>query len=334
MRPAYRAKEEKSPPPFLPGNRWVFRWTPRTRSFQLAFRWLPALTILAVLNCSAQIAPSTTLGDFGDSAQSDATPLPDSPGTMWNAMLTPPSLSLESNDQNPGPFNTSQTKQNGKPGQTPCTPRQRKHDYPRFRRDPCDPYRPFVEGSVPPLTSKDKAYLAIHDVTDPFNLLTIVGTSAFTIGINSHTAFGPGMRGFGYNVGTSFSQDVTGEFIGTYVVDSVFREDPRYFRMPNARPWRRLAHAISHLAVAQGDNGKPIPNYSNFIAAAAGAEIANLYVPGLATNGASTAERIITGIVTEPVGNIVAEFLPDIASHIHVHVVVLQRYLNQISAQQ
>jgi hypothetical protein len=186
---------------------------------------------------------------------------------------------------------------------------------------------------VPPLTSSEKGYLAIHDVTDPFNLMTIAATSAFTIGINSHTAFGPGMRGFGYNVGTSLGQDVTGEFISTFAVCSLTHEDPRYFRMPNAKVFRRLVHAIGHIVVAQGDNGKPMPNYANLISAVAGAEIANQYVPGLATDAASTTERIFTGFLTEPIGNIIAEFLPDIAARIHVHILVVQRLLNKISAQ-
>ena len=187
--------------------------------------------------------------------------------------------------------------------------------------------------AVPPLTVGEKAHLALRDITDPFNLLTIAGTSAITIGADSHSAFGPGMRGYGYNVGTSLGQDVTGEFIGTFAVCSIFRQDPRYFRMPNHRWPRRLLHAVDHIVVAQGDNGKRIPNYSNLITAAASAEISNLYVPGLATDGASTTKRIFSGFLTEPIGTIVAEFLPDFASRIHVRVVVVQRYLNQISAQ-
>ena len=183
------------------------------------------------------------------------------------------------------------------------------------------------------MTRAEKGYLAIHDVLDPFNLLTIGGTSAVTIGSDADTAYGPGMRGFGLNVGTSLAQDVTGETISTFAVCSLLHQDPRYFRMPGHKPFRRFVHAISHIVIAQGDNGRPMPNYANFITAVAASEIANLYVPGLATDQASTTERIFTGFLTEPIGPLIAEFLPDIASRIHIRVVVVQRLLNQISAQ-
>jgi len=323
MRPACPAHEGKSPPPFPPGNRRANPVRAKTPPRNRPYRWIPALALFAALHSSAQTAPATS---------TETASLPDSPGTTWS--LTP-AASPDIDDQNPA---TPDTTQPG-PGQRrrhppkPCSPQAHWRDYPRFRRDPCDPYRPFVETTVKPLTPSQKGYLAIRDFTDPFNLITVVGTSAFTIGINSHTAYGPGMRGFGYNVGTSLSQDATGEAIGTFAVCSLFHQDPRYFRMPNARFLRRLGHAIAHIAVAQGDNGRPMPNYSNFIAGAAGAEIANLYVPGLATDAASTTERIFTGFLTEPVGNIIAEFLPDVAARIHIHVVVVQRLLNNISAQ-
>ena len=192
-----------------------------------------------------------------------------------------------------------------------------------------DAGKPYV-----PLSTRQKGYLAFHDVIDPFNLLTVVANSAFTIGINSHTAFGPGMHGFGLNISTSLLQDATGEAIGTFGVCSIFHQDPRYFRMPKAKPLRRVAHVLSHVVVAQGDNGKPMLNYENLIVYPASAEIANLYVPGVAGNGPSTVKRFVTGLATEPIGNFIAEFLPDVARHIHVNIVIVQQILNQISAGQ
>jgi hypothetical protein len=175
--------------------------------------------------------------------------------------------------------------------------------------------------------------MAIRDIKDPFNLLTIAGSSAYFIATTPHNPYGPGMRGFGYNAGVDLSLDVMGETIGTYLVCSAFHEDPRYFRMSHASIPRRVLHAVAHVAIAQSDDGGTIPNYSNFITSAALSEIANTYVPGLATDGASTAERIFSGFLTEPIGTLIAEFLPDVASHIHVRIVLMQKILNQISAQ-
>ena len=64
------------------------------------------------------------------------------------------------------------------------------------------------------------------------------------------------------------------------------------------------------------------------------AEISNLYVPGVNGNGPSTAARIMTGYATEPVDNLITEFLPDVASHIHVHDIFVQRILNKMATGQ
>jgi len=324
MRPAYPGNEAKSgsPPPSGNHRRWLACW-------------IAAIALVAVSHAYAQGTLSEPSGLQLEFAPAQPTTLPDSPGTVWAEESIQQTDAQKSSSQ-PPPVQpaTSQTQPSHQPAALPPCPTPRRRIFlPSVKRDPCDPYRPFLEHAVKPLSPTEKGYLAIHDVTDPFNLLTIVATSAFTIGSDSYTAFGPGMRGFGLNIGTSLSQDVTGEMIGTFGACSLLHQDPRYFRMPGRKPLRRLLHSISQVVIAQGDNGRPMPNYANFITAAASAEIANLYVPGIATDQASTTERILTGFLTEPIGNLVAEFLPDIASRIHIRVVLVQRLLNQISAE-
>ena len=172
---------------------------------------------------------------------------------------------------------------------------------------------------------------AVRDVIDPFNLLTITANAAFTVGIDSRTAYGPGMKGFGRDVGYSFVQDATGEFIGTYAVCSILHQDPRYHREPHASTMRRVGHALKHTVISQHDDGTPMLNYENFITYPASAELSNLYVPGVHGNGPSTVVRIVTGLATDPVNNLITEFLPDFARRFHVRIVFVQQILNQIA---
>ncbi len=93
---------------------------------------------------------------------------------------------------------------------------------------------------------------------------------------------------------------------------------------------RRLLHAVGHTFVSAHDDGSPMPNYSTLLTYPISAELANLYVPGTETNAPSTARRVAIGLATDPTGTLVAEFLPDVARHIHVHVIFLQEILNRV----
>ncbi len=196
-------------------------------------------------------------------------------------------------------------------------------------------YQRFLTSSTPvPLTPREKGYLAIHDLLDPGNLATITNNSAFTIGLNSHTPYGPGWRGFGRNVGDSLLQDATGEFFSTFLIASLTGEDPHYYRMPHASIPRRVLHAIARTLIAQSDYGRPMPNFDTLLTYPISAEIGNLYIPGIHSNGPSTVARIMTGYATDPIDNLITEFLPDVARRIHVRVIFVQRILNQVSSDQ
>jgi hypothetical protein len=193
-------------------------------------------------------------------------------------------------------------------------------------------YARFLDGpKVKPMTPKEKGWLAVRNVADPFNGLTILGSSAIAVGSNSHSPFGPGMPGFGRYVGVSYTENMTGEFIGTFLIPSIMHQDPHYHRMPTATMKRRIAHAFYQVLWTQGDNEKGMPNYANLAGFAIDDEIANLYVPGRDTDAASTAERYGTALATAPIDNFVSEFLPDVARHIHVQIVVIQRIINQVA---
>lgn len=219
---------------------------------------------------------------------------------------------------------------------TPLLPCPKTPLSPSEPQNPCiaiNPYHRFLDTETPvPLTPHQKAYLAFHNFRDPGNIITIVGTAAFTVGTNAHTAYGPGFNGFARNTGYSFSQDATGEFFGTFLIPTLVHEDPHYHREPGAPIAHRLFHALSRTVIAQHDDGTPMLNYAVLLTYPISAEMSNLYVPGIHGNGPSTAKRIATGLATDPVNNLITEFLPDVARHINTRAIFVQRILNMVTA--
>jgi hypothetical protein len=193
-------------------------------------------------------------------------------------------------------------------------------------------YDRFVDGPHDkPLTPRDKAWLAARNLVDPFNLITIGGEAGISVGVDSHSPYGPGMPGYARYVGVSITEDMTGEFFGTFLIPSVAHQDPHYHRMEHAPIKRRIGHALLQVVWTQGDNDKGMLNYSNLVGFACDDAIANLYVPGRETTASATATRYGVSLGTAPIDNFVNEFLPDVASHIHVQIILLQRIINQVA---
>ncbi len=271
-------------------------------------RWLVLCALMhPVVSLAQQSQPGTS------------EPLPDSPGTTktyrQSATVTTPAVPCKAVD--------AAIVTDGVAASTPCPPEPNRSPYQRFLNS-LDPL---------PLSSRQKGLLAIRDVVDPANLFTITANAAFTVGIDPHTGYGPGGKGFGRDIGYSLVQDATGEFFSTFVIDSLIHEDPHYHRSPRATVPRRFLHAVSHTVISQHDDGRRMVNYSTLLTYPISAEIANLYVPGVHGNAPSTVTRVATGLASDPIDNLITEFLPDFANRFHIRIIFVQQLLNNIASE-
>ena len=190
----------------------------------------------------------------------------------------------------------------------------------------------FLDSATPlPLNSKQKFILATRDVIDPFNLLTIGVVSAFSIATNANSQYGPGFPGFGKNAGVSLTQDMTGEFFGTFLIPSLAHQDPHYHRMPNLSFRKRILHVIDEVVIAQSDDGAPMFNYATVFGTIATNALGNVYVPGRDHSFGASIARISTALATDPVGNAITEFVPDLARRVNFQVVIVQRLINRVA---
>lgn len=253
-----------------------------------------------------------------------ADPLPDAPLPQPPLHAAPPALP-------PCPVERYHHPEEAVPAKPPAA-------QPALQPPNCIPKPPpnwyvhFIDGPKRrPMTPGDKGWLATRNVVDPFNALTILGISAISVGSDSHSPYGPGMHGFAYSVGIAYTQDITGEFFGVFLIPSIVHQNPHYHRMPNASIPRRVGHAIAQVVWTMSDSNQGMPNYANLIGFAIEDEIGNLYVPGRQTNLPASAERYGVGLASAPIDNFVNEFLPDVARRVHIRNVLIQRLINQVA---
>ena len=197
-----------------------------------------------------------------------------------------------------------------------------------------NPYRRFLDSSGPhPLTVRQKGELAIRNATDPFNALTIVAQSGISVAADPGSPYGPGFPGFGRNVGVAYTETLVSNFFGTFLIPSIAHQDPHYHRMPNATPQRRVLHAVAAVVWAQSDAGTGMVNYANLGNTLIGDALGNVYVPGRQKGFGPGASRFATAIATDPIDNLITEFLPDVAKHVNVQIVLIQRVVNEVERQ-
>ena len=203
----------------------------------------------------------------------------------------------------------------------------------------CNPrinmYERFLNSVQPlPLTPKQKFLLAYRNIRDPFNLMTIAGEAGISVASDSHSAYGPGFPGFGKYAGVSLTQDITAEFLGTFLIPSLAHQDPHYHRMPNLSVQRRIIHVFDAVVIGQGDEGRPMFNYAEVFGTIGTSAIGNIYVPGREKSWGASATRVSVALATDPIGNAITEFLPDVARHININVVLVQRVINRVAIEE
>jgi hypothetical protein len=193
-------------------------------------------------------------------------------------------------------------------------------------------FAPFIsEPGAPMLTPRQKAGLAMRNIVSPFTAITILATSAVAVGSDSHSAYGPGMKGFGKYVGVAYTQDSTQEFFGTFLIPAIAHQDPRYYRMPHATVRRRILNTMVSVVWSRSDTGRGMPNYAILVGYAIEDEIGNLYVPGRETDLPSSASRYGIALASTPLTYLVIEFLPDVTKRVRIPITPVQRIINQLA---
>jgi len=170
-------------------------------------------------------------------------------------------------------------------------------------------YVSYVPHAVP-LTSKQKFKLALKTVVDPFTFVFVGGAAGVEQAQNHFIEYGQGAQGYAKRYGAGYADTVAGTFIGSALLPSLLKQDPRYFYKGSGSKGSRILYAIANSVICKGDNGRWQANYSNILGNLAAGGISNLYYPANDRNGAGlTFENAAIGIGASAVANLFQEFV-------------------------
>lgn len=168
------------------------------------------------------------------------------------------------------------------------------------------------------LEVKDKLRLFAGDTFDTISLLGIAYNSALDHAANADPTFGQGATGYGRRFGANFASRTSTRFFTEFAYPTLFREDPRYYRLARGNFPQRLLHAVGHTVITHRDSGRHAFNFSEWMGAATGSVISNAYHPGNERGFGPAARGAAFTILTDMGFDVLREFWPEVARKFHM----------------
>jgi hypothetical protein len=129
---------------------------------------------------------------------------------------------------------------------------------------------------------------------------------------NKNPEYETGIRGLGQHYGVDLGVNETSNFLEQFLVPSVLKQDPRYFRNPELPVGKRTFYSLSRVFVTKADNGHQTFNASYIIGGAMSQALADLYVPGEKQGFSPIVNRVTFDLVRDAGLNLMHEFWPDL----------------------
>src|SRR3984957_7253363 len=170
-------------------------------------------------------------------------------------------------------------------------------------------YVTYVANAAP-LTPRQKFQLAWKTSIDPVSF----GVNAIVAGVeqsqNDFGGYGQGAKGYAERYGAAYGNFVIGTYIGSAILPSILKQDPRYFYKGTGTKRSRILNALAQSVICKGDNGHWQANYSGLIGGLAASGISNIYYAPKDRDGLGfTFENTLIGIGTTAVTNLLQEFV-------------------------
>lgn len=168
---------------------------------------------------------------------------------------------------------------------------------------------------APPLTFHQKAQLYAGQVTSPWMFFTSFLDAGFGQ-LDNSPAYGGGAEAYFKRAGSSYADQVDGDFWHNLILPQLLHEDPRYFRKGSGTFVHRFLWAASAPVWARRDNMTWGINYSHIVGNVIGSAIGNVYYPQSDRTVGQTFGRAFTGLAESTAASELAEFWPAIAHRI------------------
>jgi hypothetical protein len=182
-----------------------------------------------------------------------------------------------------------------------------------------EPQTPLARPLYQPLSTGDKFRLAISNARslDTFTAFLYEATSDQITGQWYH--YGGGMQGWGKRLGATIADTESRRFIQTFLLSSIFHQDPRYFYSTQKNLVARAWYAASRVLITRTDRGRETLNSSELLGALFSTSLQNAYYPSYNRGLNETINRFTGALTSDATSKLIREFTPDFKRIFHKH---------------
>jgi hypothetical protein len=175
-----------------------------------------------------------------------------------------------------------------------------------------DPKSLDLSMPVVPLNAGDKLKLSIQEQLTPFALTSMLFAAGWEHLRDSNPKYGTNSTAFAERLGAAAARQTSQAIFSDGVYASVFRQDPRFYRLANGSLLKRIGYAAGRVFRTRSDAGDPEINYSLLLGHATAQALTLTYYPDRSQNGRVAATGFAWSLFGSMLGNQYHEFWPDI----------------------
>jgi len=165
---------------------------------------------------------------------------------------------------------------------------------------------------APPLKTSQKFRLFAKTAFDPVIVVIAAAQAGVSQADNQFKQYGQGAEGYGKRFGAAYADQVSSGFFRNFLYPTIFKQDPRYFRLGHGGFVHRFGYSLAQGVVCHTDSGGRAFNISNVLGAFTSGGLSNVYYPSNDRGFALTMSRSALAVAYAAGGNLLSEFWPDI----------------------
>ena len=178
-------------------------------------------------------------------------------------------------------------------------------------------YKPCTTLCILPVSQKFELFA--RQVASPGTVGVAVVNAGIYQAMNQSPSYGQGAAGYFRRFGASVLDQAGDAFFKTLVYPTIFREDPRYYRLGRGPVGIRFLHAIEHSVIAHREDGRRTFNFTEWLGTGSAAALSNTYHPDYQRGWGPGAQRVVITVYSWDTGmDLLREFWPEFAHKLHL----------------